>query len=128
MTVRTSAPIVFTPGKDLIRTDRGVTWGIKVTDAGDVQAVHVFEQAGSTWTPGTTLADLGWPEQLQQHGGDMRAWFKATALPKLNAWLAQRFPPLGQGANSPSEQLDALIVGSLRIATRPDGTLSASID
>ena len=114
-TVRPSAPIVFKPGEDFFRTDRGITWGIKVTDAGDIQAVHVFEQSGASWVVGTELAGLSWQEQVKSsYGGDMKAWFKATALPKLNAWLAQRFPPV----NTPktmSEQLDSLIVKGLSV-------------
>lgn len=127
MTVRTSPAITFVQGQDIFRTDRGVTWGIKVTDANDVQAVHVFEQSGSTWIPAAVLADLGWPDELKAYGGDMRAWFKATVLPKLNAWLAQRFPPIGEVSNSPSAQLDALIVGGLEITLRTDGTLKAEL-
>lgn len=126
--VRTSPPITFTPGQDFFRTDRGITWGIKVTSVGDIQAVHVFEKSGDTWAVGTELAGLGWTDELKDYGGDVKTWFKAKALPRLNAWLAQRFPATSAPpSGDPSEQLDRLIVGTLRVQTNPDGTLSASL-
>ena len=128
MTVRTSAPIVFEPSKDFLRTDRGITWGIKVTNTGDLKMVHVFEKSGDTWTVGAQLAGLDWPDQLTQYGGDVREWFIAKVLPLINAWLASRFPALDAApSDDPSAQLDRLIVGSLKITVGPDGTLKASI-
>lgn len=128
MTVRTSAPIVFDPSADFIRTDRGVTWGIKVTNTGDLKMVHVFEKAGESWVIGAQLAGLDWPDQLPQYGGNVREWFIAKVLPLLNAWLASRFPALDAPQESdPSAELDALIVGLLKITKAADGTLKASL-
>lgn len=128
MTVRTSAPIVFEPTKDFLRTDRGVTWGIKVTNTGDLRMVHVFEKAGEGWVVGAQLAGLDWPDQLQAYGGDVRAWFVEKVLPLLNAWLSSRFPALSSPpSDDPSEQLDRLIVGALKVTQSADGTLKASL-
>lgn len=123
MAVRTSAPITFTPGQDFFRTDRGVTWGIKVTSVNDIQMVGVFEQAGAAWNSAVVLGDLLTIPQ----GESVKAWFKRVCLPILNSWLAQRFPA-SNTPQTPAEELDAFILGNLRVSVAADGTLSARVD
>ena len=130
--VRVSPPITFTPGQDVMHTHRGVTFGIKVTDTGEVNMVTLFERSGETWVVGVMLGDLGWIDECKaSFGGDVKAWFKARALPKLQSWLAQRFPattappPPPKG---PSEELDQYLIGFLRLNPQPDGRLTAHLD
>lgn len=125
MTIRTSAPITFTPGSDFFRTDRGITWGIKVTVTAAVAFATVFVRgADGTWS-----AEANLDEMLDTRSGPVGDWMRDVLLPKLNAWLRLKFPPLGPDAPPPSpatfyEQADAAIQG-LRIIAHADGTLTA---
>ena len=132
MTVRTSAPITFGP-HDFQRTDRGITWGIKVTSTSDASFVMVFVQgADGKWLPDQTQAaqlDAAFETAISR-GGPVINWFRDVLLPKLNAWLREKFPPLDATAPPPApttfpEQADALIQG-LRITVHADGTLTAA--
>lgn len=129
MTVRKSLAITFTPGEDFFRTDRGVTWGVKVTDFGDLDFVSVFVKSGDVWVSGIALTDADWENEMQAVG-DIKRWFVEQCLPKLNEWLAATFKP---GDTKPPalglpEQLDGLIVKQLRVTVNADGTLTASMD
>lgn len=131
MTVRTSPPITFGP-HDFQRTDRGITWGIKVTATSDASFVMVFvKSADGEWQPDRSLQAAmldGAFENAIQRGGPVVDWFRGTLIPKLNIWLGLKFPPLGDAVPptaSYAEQADALIQG-IRITVRPDGTLLAT--
>lgn len=124
MTIRTSPEIVFGPN-DFKRTDRGVTWGIKVTATSEATFVAVLVADGPRWTMGAMLdsaLDLNTAEFP-----DMNDWMQRKCLPALNAWLADKFPALDKPpvAGTRAEQADMLIQG-LRIAVSPvDGKLTA---
>lgn len=129
MTVRTTPTITFIPGSDFIRVDRGIRWGIKVTDTGEARFVALFVAEGSSWTVGAMLSGLDWQEDLKA-SDSMRDWFLEKVLPAINAWIAQTFKANGQPPElgSLSAQLDNLIVTKLRITQQADGTLLASLD
>jgi hypothetical protein len=115
---------------DFQRTDRGITWGIKVT-AMDSSFVMVFLQdADGVWRPDTsTMAAQLDPvfENAMRGRPPVLEWFRDTLIPNLNRWLAEKFPPLAlpPAPTTVAEQADALIQG-LRITVHPDGTLTAA--
>ncbi len=134
MTIRTSGPTTFGAG-DFHRTDQGITWGIKCVSISRIEAVSIC----------TMLPDGTWTiEEHIDDGFDMSAgrypqvidWFTNVLLPKLNAWLAARFPARVGGAESPApapvltrlEQADALINTRLRITVGANGTLTAGLE
>lgn len=125
MTIRTTPEITFGPN-DFKRTDRGVTWGIKVTEIAEATFVAVFVLEGDRWTVGAMLDDG--LDMNQSEYPDMRDWLRLKCVPNLNAWLAFKFPALGAPPSmSRAAQADALIQG-LRITMNPaDGTLTASV-
>lgn len=131
MAVRTSAPITFTPGLDFFRTDRGVFWGIKVTDTSEVDTLTVFVKHGEQWAAGASLAGFEWEKEMQPFGS-IRAWLRAKVVPALNQWLASQFPAQ-QDPNTPpkfetlAQELDWIIVNELKVTQNADGTLTASL-
>jgi len=127
MTVRTSGYITFGAG-DFVRTDRGVTWGIKCSVVDGIEFVSIFSRnLDGTWNAEAIIDD----------GFDMRTaeypnvidWFIHVLLPKLNAWLASKFPASGTppAPLSRLEQADQLINTRLAITVNSDGTLTASL-
>ncbi len=129
MTVRKTTSITFTPGADFFRVDRGIAWGVKVSDIGDFDFVSVFVKSGDGWIAGASLTDADWENEMQAVG-DLKRWFVEQCLPKLNAWLAATFKAGEPPPVSPllPEQLDGLIVNRLRVTVNADGTLTASMD
>ena len=93
MTVRTSPPVTFGPG-DFLRTDRGVTWGIKVTDTPDAKFVSVFTRsADMVW--GIDIGEALLESEMDLSAGlypDVKDWLKKKLIPNLNAWLASSRP------------------------------------
>lgn len=131
MTVKTAvgAP-VFGPA-DFQRTDRGITWGIKVTDLPGLTNVGVFLLKNGVWVFGGTVEahlDDDLPSSVAGVGGSMTRWFNEILLPALNKWLKVTFPAIAGGVKppvlTPAEQADKLI-GALQIVTNADGTLTA---
>jgi hypothetical protein len=139
MTVQdTSGLPVLVQGKDFIRTDRGITWGIKCRTIPVGQYVAVCTlQSNGTWN----WDEL--PEGMLESGFDtstgymnyasIMEWFTNKLLPKLNKWLAKKFPatnalPPPPAALTPLEQADQLIQVRLKINVDPiDGTLVATL-
>lgn len=122
MTVQVSqGPIEMIQGKDFIRTDRGITWGIKCRDIMGVQVVMIVQNTPNGWQ---VLENLETGFDLYK--GDLDLWFK-NILQKLNAWLAKFFPANGQPEPELTrfEQADKLIQG-IKITVNADGTLTAS--
>jgi hypothetical protein len=136
--VRFTAPIVFTPGRDFMRIDRGVEWGIKITSSGDWKFVSIFSRA-----PDLTYGFNGPAQDLMMLDNDFDAhsaeysslqeWLAQRIVPGLNKWLAAAFPPVTVSTSlAPApiprtlvEQAD-LLIRDLRITAGPDGTLTAS--
>jgi hypothetical protein len=131
MTIQvTPGPPIFTPGSDFIRVDRGITWGIKCRDIGGPQVVFVCvkSDAGAWDIDQTMLAQLETGIDVMPQEANMNAWFTGKLLPKLNAWLAYKFPASDepQKPATPLERADALISSRLVISANADGTLTAS--
>ena len=134
MTVRTGGYVAFGPG-DFVRTDRGITWGIKCTVMADsgVEFISIFSRNNDgTWNAEATIDD-GFDLRTAEYP-DVIDWFLNVLLPKLNAWLASKFPALTGGIAPPTpaaltrlEQADLLINTRLSITQNPDGTLTASL-
>ena len=129
--MRTGGPLEMDEAVDFVRTTRGVTWGVKVTDTGDWAFVMVFvrNEQGQWISDGSAEAviDQDFNRVIAaQFKGDVQAWMQAVCIPRLNAWLAVKFPP---GAEAPktttAEQAD-LAIRALRVLTRPDGTVFVS--
>jgi len=128
MTVRKTAAITFTPVFDFMRIDRGIEWGVKVTDTGEMRFVSIFIKDGAGWTA-VSLTSMDWELDMRQHGGSIKEWFVSKCLPLINEWLAKTFKPSDAptATGTPSEQLDKLIVTQLRVTVQPDGTLIATM-
>jgi hypothetical protein len=123
--VRTGGALELDPASDFVRTDRGVTWGVKVTDTPDISFVMIFVrgQDGQWTSDGSAEAriDGDFRASVGRLGG-IGAWMAQVCVPGINAWLAAKFPA-GIGAQSTAaEQADAAI-RALRVLMRPDGTL-----
>jgi hypothetical protein len=110
MTVRLSPDLNLTVGEDFVRTDRGITWGIKVTDFGDIlKVVSVcVREPGGTWTltgryaPGLMMLDDGFDMHIPQHESVIH-WVRERIVPRLNLWLAAVFPPTDGHAPPPPQ-------------------------
>jgi len=139
MTVQRTAGQFFIGPGDFIRTDRGITWAIFCRDAADFgQFVGVLVRDSSgQWThDGSAEANLddGFDTtlRLEEHP-DVFEWFTSILIPRLNAWLAMKFPALTGGIAPPVpaltriEQADQLIKTRLAITQNPDGTLTAGL-
>ena len=128
MTVQTSSGQIQIGTGDFIRTDRGVTWAIKCRDIDGSQFVQVYIQSGSSWTTDSL------PESALDNSFDLRTqeypvvmdWFTGLLIPKLNAWLAKKFPATAQ-PETRFEEADQLINTRLAITVNSDGTLTASL-
>jgi hypothetical protein len=138
MTVQRTGGQFFLEEGDFIRTDRGVTWAIFCRDAldfGQFVGILVRDAAGQWTHDGSREANLddGFDvtQRLQEYP-DVLDWFTKFLIPKLNAWLAMKFPALGASAPPPApltriEQADLLIKTRLQITVNSDGTLTASL-
>lgn len=129
--VRTDPVITFEPGKDYCRTDRGVFWGIKVTDTSDADFIAIFVRNGDSWSVGALLSGFEWEKEAAAYP-NLRAYLREKLVPQINAWLREKFPPNGNPEDPPkfktlAEELDWLIVHELNVTQNPDGTLSASL-
>ena len=130
MTVRTSGYVSFGDG-DFLRTDRGITWGIKCSVVDGIEFISVFTRnTDGTWNAewviddGFDLRTVEYPQVID--------WFLNVLLPKLNAWLASKFKARGVTTPAPValtrlEQADQLINTRLAITVNSDGTLTASL-
>lgn len=129
---RTSFPLIL-DANDFQRTDRGIKWGIKCHEIPAFgQAVYVVFPGADGSTRQEPLDDAFDIHVFNDHGGDVRRWFKERLIPKLNAWLAKTFPAIATDTDwqpvivpGPLEQAHALI-GQLVITQAADGTLKAS--
>ena len=126
LVVRTQGTVSFGSG-DFFRTDRGITWGVKVTDADGMSFVMAFiKTPEGPWAMDSlneSMIDSDFSVTVaSQYGGDVAAWFRGKFVPGLNAWLAKKFPAVAPTALSPAEQADTMI-NSMRITRRADGTL-----
>ena len=121
--------IKMVDGKDFIRTDRGITWGFKLVDNPSLATslYIVVKNADGTWK-----IDYNVDDSVDLHIGNfssVKEYFK-TLIAKIQAWLTKTFPA-GGGVVPPVkadryDELDALIMSSLRIVVNADGTLTAS--
>jgi len=131
MTVRTQGYVAFGPG-DFYRTDRGVAWGIKCSRVDTIEFVGIFVRLqDSTWDAEFTIDD-GFDMSAAQYP-NLVDWFKEVLIPKLNVWLAAKFPAMTGGVAPPVpmnrlEQADLLIYTRLAIKQNADGTLVAGIE
>ena len=128
MTVRTSGYVAFGPG-DFVRTDRGVTWGVKCSVVDSIEFVSIFTRnPDGTWNA-EAIIDDGFDLTAERYP-QVIDWFINVLLPKLNAWLATKFQARGVTTPAPVamtrlEQADMYINTRLGIAENADGTLTA---
>ena len=138
MTVQRIGGQFFIGPNDFIRTDRGITWAIFCRDAADFGqfvGVLVRDSSGQWIHDGSPEANLDdgfdTTPRLQEYP-DVFEWFIKVLIPRLNAWLAMKFPAMTGGIAPPVqltriEQADQLINTRLSIAQKPDGTLVATL-
>jgi hypothetical protein len=130
MTVQVgSGRAIIGPG-DFIRTDRGITWGIKCRETPDFSQCAIFVKTEGVWDiDQTPLAQIDSSMEFLAQDADMMTWFRAKFLPKLNSWLAHKFPAVTvvppTTELSPIVQADMLINSLLVITMNGDGTLTA---
>ena len=123
MTVITSGQLTVGPddfqftfrGKSVaikVRSDFGVVVGCLLGPSGWAGAheLFMFDQ-GSVGTV---------TDELAKAGGAMN-WVRTILVPRINAWLAELFPPLAEQPADPWQQLDAAIF-RLRLQINDDGT------
>lgn len=129
---RTGFPLVLDPN-DFKRTDRGMTWGIKLHEIASfgqmVYLVTTGLDGGQHVEPLDDQFDI---RVTRDYGGDVRRWLTEFLLPKLNAWLGKTFPPQATDEFVPPA-IDATkfqqahqLIGSILITVAPDGTLKAT--
>lgn len=131
MTVqRTDGIIQMTPGKDFIRTDKGITWGIKVRDMSTFAVVVfiVVQNPDGTWSISQTIDEA---VDLNINNYPTVKDYLKTLISKIQAWLTKTFgsntvPPVTPKGDK-FDELDALIVSSLKITTNADGSLTVSL-
>jgi hypothetical protein len=116
---------IIGPG-DFIRTDRGITWAIKCRETPNFSACAIYVKTEGVWDIDQTMfAQID--TSLDTPQANMMDWFRVTLLPKLNAWLAFKFPAIGTSPEplTPIKQADMLINSLLVITMNADGTLTA---
>lgn len=147
MTVHRSGPIAVVAG-DLQTTHRGTTIALKMIDwgGGGVPALHLVKRDGTAWTPvGAAIYEFyddttgvgGYAHLLEaQKMGGLLNWVKQVLIPKINAALLKMFPALDggvivappppSGTGNEIDELDALLIKTLKWAPQPDGTLKVT--
>lgn len=143
MTVHRSGALTVVAG-DLQTTHRGAGVAIKLVDwgtGGSPFLALLYKSAGG-WAVKSLIEEFddrsdGKPgyrfEMEAEQVGGLVNWIKQILLPKINAALRALFPPLDDGAELPPppppatgnvfDDLDALIIKTLRFAPQADGTL-----
>lgn len=126
-------PITF-EGDDFVRTDRGITWGIKcrvIANMG-VPQVMIFTKSAGVWVWSENI-DISVDTSVRTVA-DISQWWNEVFLVKLNAWLKKTFPAIEPGDDpwipeSPSEdvitEIHRRINAYLKITVNADGTLEA---
>lgn len=135
MTVQTGPGAIIVAPDDFQRTDRGITWSIQCREVGDgMQFVQTcIKGADGVWQWDSTgeldggfETTTGWSMY-----GSVNEWLKQKMVPKLNSWLAVKFPagavPPPPPSGDPFAQADLAINTRLVITVAADGTLVASL-
>lgn len=126
MTVQAQEGPIYMGPNDFQRTDKGINWGIKCRDIAGFQIVMIVErQEDGSWSVPANLDD-GFDINKDKYT-DMLKYLREVILPRLNAWLKQRFGKSNEEiVLTKFEQLDKMIQ-KITISTDADGYLVASV-
>jgi len=108
---------------------RGVTLAVKLRIVAWAQVIGCIKNSDGSWTSkidltGDLFASDPWDcAYAIEHYGSAEVFVREVVMPRLNEWLAVLFAP---GA-VPAEDQIATVLGSIKFAPQPDGTLTASM-
>lgn len=110
-------------------TYRGVTLAVKLRIVAWAQIIGCIRNPDGSWTSkidltGDLFASDPWtPAHAIDQYGSADVFVQDVVIPRLNDWLAVLFAP---GVVPPEDQI-ATVLGSIKFAAKPDGTLTASM-